>query len=144
MFKISDYEEDVLGYMGAFIGDNIGPAVENGILFYDEYVKLVKNQAKDIPGTEYAIEFNQGSKVDIVRKKEAHVSSGSRLKTVTKPGSGFLKEQVVVTSYMPPTKPDLEVATITVEEAYEGSEATISAWVKNMGKYTSESFTVAV
>ncbi len=111
--KISNDEEDVLGYAKVKVDDTDFPSIPgNGqqIVFLSDVVTLEKDETVDIPGTEFQIKFTMDKDIDVKRKKTKSFASGTKIKENQDPGKDFLKEDITVTATGGETKtPELEI-----------------------------------
>ena len=100
--KVTNDEEGVLGYSKAKVADSnwfTGGTTEIYLLGDD--ISLVKGEQIDLADTYYQLKYTSSKQFDILRKKTATISSGTKLKGNVVPGKDFLASsttQITVTT----------------------------------------------
>ncbi len=104
--SISDGQSDVLGYAKAEVDTN-NPA--DDIYFMSDVITLVRDDVIDLEGTYYRLDYS-GRELDIQRKSEVTVASGTKMKKDDPDYDDFLKQTVTMTATGEETLvPELEI-----------------------------------
>jgi len=90
--SISDGQSDVLGYAKAEINTN--PV---DIYFMSDIITLVRDDIVDLEGTYYRLDYS-GRELDIQRKSEVTVASGTKMKKDDPDYKDFLKQTITMTA----------------------------------------------
>jgi hypothetical protein len=104
--SISDGQSDVLGYAKAKVDTNPATPV---IYFMSDVISLVRDDVIDLEGTYYRLDYT-GRELDIQRKSEVTVASGTKMRSDDPNYKDFLRQTVTMTATGEETlTPELEI-----------------------------------